>query len=94
MVENTYRAKLVEYVKRNLKKGYPSDTLRIALIKQGYMRSMVDEAIIEATNQMALEVPIIKEKPQIDHEIIPAEGEIAVTVKKSFWEKIVDFFRN
>ena len=92
MVENTYRSKLIEYVKRNLKKGYPSDTLQIALIKQGYMRSTIDEAIKEATSQMALEVPIIKEKPQIEHEII-SEGENRFVVKKSFWEKIIDFFR-
>ena len=92
MVDNTYRSKLIEYVKRNLKKGYPTETLRIALIKQGYMRSMIDEAIKEATSQMASEVPIIKEKPQIEHEIISGD-EIKSAVKKSILEKIIDFFR-
>jgi len=85
MVENTYRTKLVEYIKRNLKKGYPVDTLKIALINQGYMRPMVDESVQEAIKQMALEAPAIKEKPQIEHEIIVDEP---VVEKKSFWKRL------
>lgn len=90
MVENTYKTKLVEYAKRNLKKGYPIDTLRIALINQGYMRTMVDESLKEAIKQMAAEAPIIKEKPEIEHEVIAEEP---VVEKKSFWKKIVGFFK-
>ncbi len=90
MVENTYRARLVEYSKRNLKKGYPVDTLRIALINQGYMRTMVDESLKEAIKQLALDAPVIKEKPQIEHEVITEEP---IVEKKSFWKKIVDFFK-
>ncbi len=88
MVENTYKVKLVEYVKRNLKKGYPVDTLKIALINQGYIRSTVDEAIQEAMKQMASEAPIIKEKPEIEHEIIVEEEEQPVPEKKSFWKRL------
>lgn len=90
MVENTYRARLVEYAKRNLRKGYPVDTLRIALINQGYMRTMVDESLKEAIKQMALDAPVIKEKPQIEHEVITEEP---VVEKKSFWKKIAEFFK-
>jgi alpha-beta hydrolase superfamily lysophospholipase len=90
MVENTYRVKLVEYIKKNLKKGYPTDTLKIALINQGYMRTMVDEAVQEAIKQMASEAPVIKEKPEIEHEVIVDEP---VVEKKSLWKRIVDFFK-
>ena len=85
MVENTYKTRLVEYVKRNLKKGYPTDTLKIALINQGYMRPTVDEAIQEAIKQMASEAPVIKEKPEIEHEVIVDEP---VVEKKSFWKRL------
>jgi len=90
MVENTYKTRLVEYAKRNLRKGYPVDTLRIALINQGYMRTMVDESLKEAIRQMALDAPVIKEKPQIEHEVITEEP---IIEKKSFWRKIVEFFK-
>ncbi|VVB83381.1 Uncharacterised protein [uncultured archaeon] len=85
MVENTYKTRLVEYVKRNLKKGYPTDTLKIALINQGYMRPTVDEAVQEAIKQMAAEAPVIKEKPEIEHEVIVDEP---VVEKKSFWKRL------
>jgi len=85
MVENTYRTRLVEYIKKNLKKGYPTDTLKIALINQGYMRPMVDEAVQEAIKQMASEAPVIKEKPEIEHEVIVDEP---VIEKKSFWKRL------
>ncbi|MEK6827139.1 MAG: hypothetical protein AABX99_01490 [Nanoarchaeota archaeon] len=85
MVENTYKTRLVEYVKRNLKKGYPTDTLKIALINQGYMRPTVDEAVQEAIKQMASEAPVIKEKPEIEHEVIVDEP---VVEKKSFWKRL------
>ncbi len=90
MVENTYKKRLVEYIKRNLKKGYPTDTLKIALINQGYMRPTVDEAFQEAIKQMASEAPVIKEKPEIEHEIIVDEP---VVEKKSFWKKLFGFFK-
>jgi hypothetical protein len=89
MVENFYRQKLVDYIKKNLRKNYPIETLRIALINQGYVRSTVDEAIKVAVNEMAKEAPVIKEKPVIEHEVLTEES---VVEKKSLWRKILDFF--
>jgi hypothetical protein len=90
MVDNTYKIKLVDYLKKNLKKGYPVDTLRIALINQGYLRTTIDEALKDAMNEMAKEAPTIKEKPQIEHEVVeevPAD-ETPVVEKKSFWKRL------
>jgi len=92
MVQNTYREKLVEYLRKNLKKGYPVETLRIALVNQGYSRQIVDEALKVVINQMALDAPVINDKPQIEHEVI-AEEQAPVVQKKSAWKKLVEFFQ-
>jgi len=89
MVDNFYKRKLVEYLKKNLRKGYPIETLRVALINQNYSRTVIDEAAKEAVKQLADEAPVLKEKPQIEHEIITEEP---VVVRKSFWQKIFGFF--
>ena len=90
MVDNLYRKKLTEYFKRNLKKKYPVDTLRIALMNQGYSRATVDEAAKEAIKELAAEAPILKDNPEIEHEVVTEEP---VIEKKSFWKKIVGFFK-
>ncbi len=89
-VENTYKKRLIEYIKKNLRKGYPVDTLRIALINQGYSRPTVDDAARDAIRAMAEEAPLIKEKPEIEHEVITEEP---IVEKKSFWQKIISFFK-
>ena len=90
MVENFYKKKLVEYIKKNLRKGYPIETLRVALINQGYVRPTVDEAMKIAVNEMAKDAPIIKEKPIIEHEVLTEQPLIE---KKSFWQKVIGFFK-
>ena len=91
MVENTYKKKMIDYIKRNLKKGYQIETLRVALINQNYSRASVDESIKDALKEMASEVPAIKVKPQIEHEVIAEEP--FVEIKPSLWKKLVDFFK-
>ncbi|OGJ13084.1 hypothetical protein A3K82_03530 [Candidatus Pacearchaeota archaeon RBG_19FT_COMBO_34_9] len=91
MVDNFYKKKLTEYFKRNLRKKYPVDTLRIALMNQGYLRATVDEAAREAIKELASEAPVLKDAPQIEHEVIADEE--PVIEKKSFWKKIVGFFK-
>ncbi len=90
MAEAFYRRKLVEYIKRNLKKGYPIETLKIALINQNYSRPTIEEAIIEATNELASEAPTLKEKPKIEHQIIFDEPFVE---KKSFFKKLFSLFK-
>jgi hypothetical protein len=92
MVQNTYRQRLTEYLRKNLKKGYPVETLRIALINQGYSRQIIDDSIKEVLNQLAKEAPVINEKPEIDHEVI-IEEPVAAPAKKSAWRKLVEFFQ-
>ncbi|MCX6746863.1 MAG: hypothetical protein NTU63_01875 [Candidatus Pacearchaeota archaeon] len=79
---------LVEYFKKNLKKGYPVDTLRIALINQGYVRQIIDNAAKEAIKQLADQAPILKEKPQIEHELIN-ENDKPIVVKRPWWKRLL-----
>jgi hypothetical protein len=85
-MEGTYRRKIIDYLKKNIKKGYPVQTLRFALINQGYVRPMVDEAIEQAMKELAKEAPVLKEKPQIEH--VVEEDNVVVPVKKSWWRRL------
>jgi hypothetical protein len=84
-MESNSKLKVIEYLKKNIKKGYPIETLRIALINQNYSRTLIDEAIKEVVNQMAKEVPIIKDKPLIEHEIIIEDNKEKVIKEKGFF---------
>ena len=78
--------KIVEYFKKNLKKGYPLDSLRLALISQGYSKTLINSAIQEVNKQLAKEIPKFKEKPKITYEIIN-ENNQPVRIKRSWWKK-------
>jgi SOS response regulatory protein OraA/RecX len=88
-----YKSKLVEYIKKNLKKGYPMDTLKVALVNQGYSRSIIEEAMKSAMDEMAKEAPTLKEKPQIEHEVVAEENVQVVPEKKSFFKKLFGSFK-
>lgn len=86
MVEN-YKRKLVNYFKKNLVKGYTSDSLRFSLMSQGYTRTAVDTALETANKELAEKAPVLKEKPKIKYEIID-EYNRPVKIKKPWWKKI------
>ena len=87
MAEGNSKLRLIAYFKKNLKKGYPAETLRYALIGQGYIRPTIDEAMKDAMIELAKEVPVIKEKPRIEHEII-VDNQPPIVVKKSWLKKL------
>ncbi len=80
------KEQLIEYFKRNLKKGYTTDSLKWALIGQGYSRVIVEEALVEAQKEMAKEAPIFKEKPKINYQVLDKEGKL-VEIKKPWWKR-------
>ena len=86
-MEETYKRKLVDYLKKNLKKAYPADTLKWALINQGYSKIAVQRALEIATKELAEKAPALKEKPVIKYEIID-ENNNPITIKKSFFKRI------
>ena len=56
---------LANYVKKNIQKGYTEDSLRFALVRQGYSRTSVDKSIELANKQLSENAPRMEEKPVI-----------------------------
>ena len=81
------RKNLIEYFKKNLKKGYTPDSLRYALINQGYLRTEVDSCLEEAQKEIAKTAPKFEEKPHIVYEVVDHEDN-PVKIEKSWWEKL------
>jgi len=81
-----YKRDLVDYIKRNLKKGYTEDSLKWALVNQGNSKIEVERAIEIAEQELASEAPVLKTKPIIKYELV--EPEAKDKNKKSFWKKI------
>jgi len=86
MGEINYRKKLVDYFKKNLAKGYTVDSLKWALINQGYSRTIVEQAIKQTHKELAEKAPILKEKPEIKYEIIDEDNN-PIIIKKPFWKR-------
>ena len=93
-----YVDQIVDYILKNLKKGYTLDSLKYSLITQGYSRIAVENAIKIANKKLAQTAPPLKEKPQIIYKrITPDNREIELThlaKKQSFWEKLKGLFRD
>ena len=82
-----YRRQLVDYFKKNLTKGYTIDSLKWALINQGYSRIAIETAIKQLNKELAEKAPILKEKPIIKYEIID-ENDNPITIKKPWWKRV------
>ena len=81
-----YLQNLVDYVKKNLAKGYSLESLKWALINQGHSRIEVDKSIKEAQAELARTEPRLKVQPAV----FPSEP-IQVEVEpepKSLWKKL------
>lgn len=89
MAEIGYRRNLIDYLKKNLAKGYTFESLKWALVRQGYSKAIVEKAIEQAHKELAEKAPILKEKPKIKYEIID-ENDNPITIKKSFWKRILE----
>ncbi len=86
MAEN-YKRQIIDYFKKNLTKGYTSETLKWALVNQGYSRVVVEDAIEQATKELAEKAPVLKEKPVIKYEIVD-EYDNPIEIKKPWWKRI------
>jgi hypothetical protein len=65
-----YIKKVVDYIKKNLAKGYTEDSLRWALVKQGHSRTLVEKAINIAKKEMAETAPKLAPPVETKIEII------------------------
>lgn len=77
-----YSQQLADYIKKNVSKGYTTESLRWALVSQGHSRVQVDKAVKLATEQMAALAPKMVESPVVQEVQQIAEPE----KKRGFWE--------
>ena len=85
MKRSEYKEKLVQYFKKNLKKGYTEDSLKFALIRQGYSRVVVEEALRDVHLELASQAPVLEDKPEIKYEFLDGEDGL---VKKPWWKRM------
>ncbi|MAG28269.1 hypothetical protein CMI47_22320 [Candidatus Pacearchaeota archaeon] len=85
---------LRNYIKKNLKKGYTSESLKYALLNQDYSRLEIEKALNQVNKELASKAPQLRTKPKIKYEIVePKElAQIHNIEKKSFMKKLVDFY--
>ncbi len=91
-----YLQQLADYIKKNIAKGYTQDSLKFSLMSQGYSRVSIDNAMKLANEQLALQAPLLKEKPQITYKLITPDSTYTYEKKKGFFKKIIDkvFMKN
>ena len=79
---------LVEYIKKNMAKGYNPDSLRWALISQGNSKMEVDKALAVAQKEIAKQAP--QSSSQIEPQITLNTEDIQPSVQESqsFWKKL------
>ena len=87
MREAEYKKKIIEYLRRNMEKGYDPDSLKWALVKQGYSRTLIDASIKEVKREPIRDPLAVREKPVITHEII-GENDQPVMENKPWWKRI------
>jgi hypothetical protein len=88
MRDSVYKKKIVDYLKKNLKKSYTAESLKWALVSQGYSRVVIDEALVEANKELASEAPILKEKPSIKYEVMDEQNK-PITFNKNWFKKLL-----
>ncbi|MFW6233147.1 MAG: hypothetical protein ACOC3Z_00630 [Nanoarchaeota archaeon] len=84
---------LSNYILKNIKKNYSMNSLKVALIKQGYSRALVEKAIEKAETELSKKnTESNKErKPKIKYSLFDENNRVIRTEyfpKKSFWKKI------
>lgn len=90
MVASTNELK--EYILKNIEKGYSVNSLKVALLKQGYSRTSIERAIekIENENKNNKET-IENEKPKIKYTLFDENNKVVKIEhfpKKSFLKRI------
>ena len=78
---------MADYIKNNLSKGYTLESLKWALINQGYSRSLITKAIEIVNKEMAEKAPKLVEKPAIKYESHDEEDNLVS--KKPWWKRLL-----
>ena len=86
MVEESknYLNEIADYIKKNLRKGYTKESLKWALVNQGYSKIEVEKALRKVDLDMGQEAPVLRTQPVIKYEAVPIEE---VEDEKPFWKR-------
>lgn len=87
MRESEQRKKVVEYLEKNLKKGYTEESLKWALVNQGYSRVLIEHALQEVHQELAKKAPILEDKPKISYDIID-EFDNPIQIRMPWWKRL------
>ena len=79
---------LIDYLRRNLKKGYKLDELKWALISQGHSRVSVDKAVRYITDLQEAQRASKVETAQPEVLQMPVQVE-----EDGFWQKVKEWLR-
>ena len=85
--EETYIDNTVNYIKKNLQKGYNKDSLKWALINQGKARIEVDKAFKQAEMELARESSMVSQRQasMVSQQMIT---QIEEPVKRGFFARL------
>ena len=77
--------KLADYIKKNLSKGYTIESLKWALVRQGYNRTEVMGALELATRELAAQAPKVEpQTPRVEPTVEPVQE----PPKKGFFSRL------
>jgi hypothetical protein len=88
-----YKEQLIDYFKKNISKSYNPESLKFALIQQGYSRVAVEQAYKKAVEELAEKAPKLKEKPIIKYELYDENNQKIHLSPLTFWDKVKYFFK-
>lgn len=79
---------LIDYIKRNMAKGYTRESLKWALIKQGNSRIEIEKAMKKVEEDLANESARARARASMEAINTPAQVEPVQEEPKSFWRKL------
>ena len=79
-----YISELSDYIKKNLKKGYTKESLKWALVNQGYSKIEVEKALRLVDLELAQKAPILNAKSAPAYELV----DVPEAQPKSFWKRL------
>jgi hypothetical protein len=84
--DKNYVDHLVDYIVKNLKKGYTKESLKWALVGQGHARIEVEKAMKKAEEELARGAPVLQTKPEIKYETEPT---VVTPEKLPLWKRLL-----
>lgn len=87
-MENIRNDNLADYIKKNLSKGYNANSLKWALLNQGYSRSAVERAFRQINKESEERITEKKNRPRIKYEFY-GEDNKPIKVRKPFFRNLL-----